>query len=57
MKKKLEASEWMFIIKSLQAVSISGKDARQFVNILDKVEHQCQLSIDRENKESQGKTE
>tara|TARA_R100000742_G_scaffold4279_1_gene1671 strand:- start:21561 stop:21731 length:171 start_codon:yes stop_codon:yes gene_type:complete len=55
MKKKLEASEWMFIIKSLQAISITGKDARGFVNILDKVEHQCQLSIERENKEAQGK--
>tara|TARA_R100000329_G_C7505518_1_gene177989 strand:+ start:333 stop:509 length:177 start_codon:yes stop_codon:yes gene_type:complete len=49
-KKRLETTEWMFLIKALEMLTISGKDVRKFIEILDKVEHQTELSMARDNK-------
>jgi len=50
MKKTLETSEWMFILKALETISISGKDARGFVTILDKLGHQVEASMKKDSK-------
>jgi len=55
MSKRIETSEWMFIVNALETITITGKDARGFVAILDKLGHQVELSIARDNKEHKGK--
>lgn len=48
--KGLETHEWQYIMQVLQATQIKGSDAPAFVELLEKLGHQTELSMKRDNK-------
>jgi|TARA_R110000824_G_scaffold102754_2_gene244528 hypothetical protein len=53
--KILETNEWKFIIDALMTMNVRGEDARAFVGIIDKLNHQFDLSSQREQKKMDNK--
>jgi len=48
--KAIESSEWQYILKALLSLQINAADAKAFVVLIEKIEHQGELSIKREQK-------
>ena len=51
--KALEVHEWQYITKALLSLQIPANDARAFIDLIDKLEHQTELAMKRDNKKSE----
>ena len=49
--KNLDTNEWQYIVQAMLSITIKGNDAHAFVSLIDKLNHQVELSIKKDEKQ------